>query len=132
MEKALYAAKLPGLTPQRTDARTILLPVSQPTVESRNSLLSGLQKQAEETRVAIRKVHQTSQKHLKTIGFDHRSPAANDVSSFFFTWAMLIYATSLVNSAGKQAPGRNRNNFESSKEGCHKVMITAFEVGLKL
>jgi ribosome recycling factor len=82
VEKALYAAKLPGLTPQRTDARTILLPVSQSTMESRNGLLSGLQKQAEETRVAIRKVHQGSQKHLKAIGFDHKSPATNDVSRF--------------------------------------------------
>lgn len=79
VEKALYLAKLPGLTPQRTDVRTILLPVSQPTIESRNQLLANLQKQAEETRVSIRKVHQASQKKVKALGFDSKSGAMLDV-----------------------------------------------------
>ncbi|KAG8820112.1 hypothetical protein FRC17_010246 [Serendipita sp. 399] len=81
VEKALYDAQLPGLTPNRTDARTILMPVSQPTVESRNALLAALQKQAEETKVAIRKVHQTSQKKVKTLGFDHKSGAMTDLTA---------------------------------------------------
>lgn len=80
MEKALYAAKLPGLTPQRTDARTILLPVSQPTIESRNALITALHKQAEEAKIAIRKVHQASQKKVKALGFDGKSAAMTDVS----------------------------------------------------
>ena len=81
MEKALYDSQLPGLTPQRTDARTILLPVPQPTVESKNALVQELQKQAEEAKVAIRKVHQASQKKIKALGFDHKSSATTDVRS---------------------------------------------------
>lgn len=81
VEKALYDAQLPGLTPQRTDARTILLPVPQPTVESKNALLQALQKQAEEAKVAIRKVHQASQKKVKALGFDHKSDAMTDLTA---------------------------------------------------
>ncbi|KAG8824659.1 hypothetical protein FRC18_010476 [Serendipita sp. 400] len=81
VEKALYDANLPGLTPNRTDARTILMSVSQPTVESRNSLLAALHKQAEETKVAIRKVHQSSQKKVKALGFDHKSGAWTDLTA---------------------------------------------------
>ncbi|KIM33863.1 hypothetical protein M408DRAFT_18856 [Serendipita vermifera MAFF 305830] len=81
VEKALYAAKLPGLTPQRSDARTILLPVSQPTVESRNALVASLQKQAEEAKIAIRKVHQASQKKVKALGFEAKSAAMTDLTA---------------------------------------------------
>jgi ribosome recycling factor len=55
------------------------MPVSQPTVESRNALVAALQKQAEETRIAIRKVHQASQKKIKALGFDAKSAAMTDV-----------------------------------------------------
>ena len=56
------------------------MPVSQPTVESRNALVTALQKQAEETKIAIRKVHQASQKKVKALGFDAKSTAMTDVS----------------------------------------------------
>jgi hypothetical protein len=39
-----------------------------------------LQKQAEETKVAIRKIHQASQKKVKALGFDAKSAAMTDVS----------------------------------------------------
>ncbi|KIY48444.1 ribosome recycling factor [Fistulina hepatica ATCC 64428] len=59
VEGAIYEAKLPGIVPQRLDVRTIKIPVARPTVETRNNLLAGAQRKAEEARVHIRK-------HLKT------------------------------------------------------------------
>jgi ribosome recycling factor len=67
------------------------MPLSQPTVESRNQLLANLSKQAEETRVSIRKVHQTAHKKVKTLGFDSKSGAMVDVCVSRLLCALLTF-----------------------------------------
>jgi len=55
VEKAMYAAKLPYIVPQRVDGRTIKIVVPRPTMEARSALLNTASKIAEDTRVQIRK-----------------------------------------------------------------------------
>jgi len=62
VEEAIYNAKLPGITPQRVDSRTIKIPVPKPTVEARLALYTSAQRHAEDSRVHIRKQHQASLK----------------------------------------------------------------------
>jgi len=47
------------------DARTIRIPIPKPTVETRNSLQTVAQREAESTRVQLRKHHQASVKKGK-------------------------------------------------------------------
>jgi len=70
VESALYEAKIPGVVPQRVDARTIRVPIPKPTVETRNSVQTAAQREAENTRVQLRKHHQASVKKGK---FEKRS-----------------------------------------------------------
>jgi len=65
VETALYEAKIPGVVPQRVDARTIRVPIPKPTVEARNNIQTIAQREAENTRVQLRKHHQTSVKKGK-------------------------------------------------------------------
>ncbi|KZT10393.1 ribosome recycling factor [Laetiporus sulphureus 93-53] len=65
VEDALYEAKLPGVVPQKADARTIKIPMPKPTVEARQAMIATAQKQAEDARVQIRKQQQTSLKKGK-------------------------------------------------------------------
>ncbi|KAG6831866.1 hypothetical protein H0H92_006983 [Tricholoma furcatifolium] len=65
IEEAIYAAKLPGVVPQRQDSRTIRIPLPKPTVEARLSLYTGAHRKAEEIRVQVRKQHQASLKRGK-------------------------------------------------------------------
>jgi len=65
IEKAIYAAKIPHIVPQREDARTIKIPVPRPTVEARNELVKAASKQAEGTRIQLRRQEQTSVKKRK-------------------------------------------------------------------
>jgi len=65
VEEALYDAKLPGVIPQKSDARTIKIPMPKPTVETRHAMFAAAQRQAEEARVHIRKQHQASLKKGK-------------------------------------------------------------------
>ncbi|KAI3615389.1 ribosome recycling factor [Moniliophthora roreri] len=65
VEQAIYEAKLPNMVPQRFDKRTVSVPIPKPTVEARQSLVTGAQKQAEDTRQQIRKHHQASLKRGK-------------------------------------------------------------------
>jgi len=65
VETALYDAKIPGVVPQRVDARTIRVPIQKPTVEARNSLQTVAQREAENTRVQLRKHFQASVKKGK-------------------------------------------------------------------
>ncbi|KAI0746936.1 ribosome recycling factor [Daedaleopsis nitida] len=58
VEQAIYEAKLPGITPQRVDSRTIKIPIPKPTVETRNALYTTATRQAEDARVQMRKHHQ--------------------------------------------------------------------------
>ncbi|KAF8512667.1 ribosome recycling factor [Hysterangium stoloniferum] len=55
VEKAIYAAKLPNIVPQKVDGRTIKIMVPRPTMEARSALLNTASKIAEDTRVQIRK-----------------------------------------------------------------------------
>ncbi|KAE9398037.1 ribosome recycling factor [Gymnopus androsaceus JB14] len=65
VERALYDAKLPNITPQKLDNRTLKIPIPKPTVDARNALFAAAQRQAEDTRVQIRKHHQSSLKKGK-------------------------------------------------------------------
>ncbi|KAF9028185.1 ribosome recycling factor [Hymenopellis radicata] len=65
VEGALYEAKLPGITPQRVDARTIRLPVPKPTVDAKTEMATGAGRKAEDARVQCRKFHQASVKKGK-------------------------------------------------------------------
>ncbi|EMD34806.1 hypothetical protein CERSUDRAFT_54801 [Gelatoporia subvermispora B] len=71
VEKALYDAKLPGVVPQKADSRTIKIPIPKPTVETRLAMFSTAQRQAEDTRVLIRKQHQAS---VKKGGYEKHAP----------------------------------------------------------
>ncbi|KAF9788585.1 ribosome recycling factor [Thelephora terrestris] len=70
VETALYEAKIPGVVPQRVDAHTIRIPIPKPTLETRNSLQTAAQREAENTRVQLRKHHQASVRKGK---FEKRS-----------------------------------------------------------
>ncbi|KAJ3999885.1 ribosome recycling factor domain-containing protein [Lentinula boryana] len=66
VERALYDAKLPGLSSfQKQDNRTLKIPVPKPTVEARQTLFATAERQAEDTRVQIRRHHQASLKKGK-------------------------------------------------------------------
>ncbi|RDX54660.1 ribosome recycling factor [Lentinus brumalis] len=71
VEQAIYEAKLPGITPQRVDSRTIKVPIPKPTVETRNALYTTASRQAEDVRVQMRKLHAAL---LKKADVDKRSP----------------------------------------------------------
>ncbi|KAJ3729647.1 ribosome recycling factor domain-containing protein [Lentinula raphanica] len=66
VERALYDAKLPGLSSfQKQDNRTLKIPVPKPTVEARKALFATAERQAEDTRIQIRRHHQASLKKGK-------------------------------------------------------------------
>ncbi|KAL0069580.1 hypothetical protein AAF712_003238 [Marasmius tenuissimus] len=65
VERAIYEAKLPNIVPQKHDSRTIKVPIPKPTVEARQTFVTAAQKQAEDSRVQIRKHHQASLKKGK-------------------------------------------------------------------
>ncbi|KII91158.1 hypothetical protein PLICRDRAFT_105335 [Plicaturopsis crispa FD-325 SS-3] len=65
IETGIWDAKIPNVSPQRQDARTLIVPVPKPTVDSRVALYNVAHRQAEETRVQIRKHHQASVKRGK-------------------------------------------------------------------
>ncbi|KAF8189933.1 ribosome recycling factor domain-containing protein [Mycena galopus ATCC 62051] len=62
VEKALYDSKLPNIVPQKHDSRTIKIPIPKPTVESNTAMVTAASRKAEDVRVQIRKLHQTSVK----------------------------------------------------------------------
>ncbi|KAJ2969552.1 hypothetical protein NUW54_g12937 [Trametes sanguinea] len=71
VEQAIYEAKIPGVTPQRLDNRTIKIPIPKPTVETRNALYTNATRLAEDARVQMRKHHQAL---LKKEDITKRSP----------------------------------------------------------
>lgn len=96
VEKAIYAAKLPNIVPQKVDVRTlrIVIPRSafppfrqwsavyvhvpyRPTMEARATLLNTASKTTEDTRVQIRKVRDTSVRKHK---WKQRSDEVEQVS----------------------------------------------------
>ncbi|KAI0777289.1 ribosome recycling factor domain-containing protein [Trametes elegans] len=58
VEQAIYEAKIPSITPQRLDSRTIKIPIPKPTVGTRNALYTTATRLAEDARVQMRKHHQ--------------------------------------------------------------------------
>ncbi|EED79754.1 predicted protein [Postia placenta Mad-698-R] len=78
VETALYDAKLPGVVPQKVDARTIKIPMPKPTVDARQAMLASAQRQAEDSRVQIRKQHQAS---LKKGKYAKHSPELDEFQS---------------------------------------------------
>jgi len=70
VEQAIYDAKLPSITPQKLDTRTIKIPIPRMTLETISALYTTMQRKAEETRVQLRKLHQAS---LKRGGFKKHS-----------------------------------------------------------
>ncbi|KAK0452004.1 uncharacterized protein EV420DRAFT_1273974, partial [Desarmillaria tabescens] len=65
VEDAIYDAKMPSITPQRQDARTLRIPVPKPTLDAKSLVVVATGKRAEEARVQCRKLHQTSVKKGK-------------------------------------------------------------------
>ncbi|KAK0490403.1 ribosome recycling factor [Armillaria novae-zelandiae] len=65
VEAAIYDAKIPSITPQRQDTRTLRIPVPKPTLDAKSSVVTAAGKKAEEARVQCRKLHQTSVKKGK-------------------------------------------------------------------
>ncbi|KAI0264730.1 ribosome recycling factor-domain-containing protein [Gloeopeniophorella convolvens] len=65
VQDALYEAKIQGVIPQRVDERTLKIPIPRPTVEARLAAYTSAARQAEETRVQIRRHHQASVKKGK-------------------------------------------------------------------
>lgn len=70
VEAAIYDAKIPSVTPQRQDARTLRIPVPKPTLDAKSSVVAAAGKKAEEARVQCRKWHQVSVRKGK---YDKRS-----------------------------------------------------------
>ncbi|KAJ8701019.1 hypothetical protein PTI98_003987 [Pleurotus ostreatus] len=70
VEQALYASKIPNIVPQKQDDRTIKIPIPRPTVEARTAAYTAATRQAEESRVQLRKQLQASLKRGK---FEKRS-----------------------------------------------------------
>ncbi|KAM6492711.1 Ribosome recycling factor domain containing protein, partial [Amanita muscaria] len=65
VEQAIYDAKIPHVVPQKTDGRTIKVPIPKPTVEARLAEYTAQQRKVEDIRVQIRKAFQTSVKRGK-------------------------------------------------------------------
>ncbi|KAK0191558.1 hypothetical protein F5146DRAFT_1103539 [Armillaria mellea] len=65
VEAAIYDPKLPSITPQRQDTRTLRIPVPKPTLDVKSSVVAAAGKKAEEACVQRRKLHQTSVKKGK-------------------------------------------------------------------
>ncbi|EIN08786.1 ribosome recycling factor [Punctularia strigosozonata HHB-11173 SS5] len=63
VEDAILSARLPGITPQKYDTRTIRIPIPKPTVEARAALYTTAATQAEDVRNQIRKHRITAVKH---------------------------------------------------------------------
>ncbi|GJJ10494.1 hypothetical protein Clacol_004720 [Clathrus columnatus] len=59
VEKAIYAAKIPSVVPQKVDPRTIRIVIPRPTMEARTALLQVASKTCEEARVQLRKAKDT-------------------------------------------------------------------------
>ncbi|KAI0827080.1 ribosome recycling factor [Trametes gibbosa] len=71
VEQGIYEAKIPSVTPQKLDGRTIKIPIPKPTVETRNALYTTASRLAEDARVQLRKHHQAL---LKKESIDKHSP----------------------------------------------------------
>ncbi|KAK0434226.1 hypothetical protein EV421DRAFT_1352429 [Armillaria borealis] len=65
VEAAIYDAKIPSITPQRQDTRTLRILVPKPTLDAKSSVVTGAGKKAEDARVQCRKLHQASVKKGK-------------------------------------------------------------------
>ncbi|KAF8488075.1 ribosome recycling factor [Gautieria morchelliformis] len=65
VEKAIYAAKLPNIAPQKVDARTLKIVIPRPTMEARAALLNTASKTSEDTRVQLRKLKDASMRKHK-------------------------------------------------------------------
>ncbi|KAK0191871.1 ribosome recycling factor domain-containing protein [Armillaria mellea] len=65
VEAAIYDAKIPSITPQRQDTRTLRIPVPKPTLDAKSSVVTAAGKKAEDARVQCRKLHQASVKKGK-------------------------------------------------------------------
>ncbi|KAH9852476.1 ribosome recycling factor domain-containing protein [Lenzites betulinus] len=57
VEQGIYDAKIPSVTPQKLDSRTIKIPIPKPTVETRNALYTTAARLSEDARVQLRKHH---------------------------------------------------------------------------
>ena len=103
IEKAIYAAEIPHVVPQKVDSRSLKIPLPKyalfcslfyvqaltfvvpyrPTVDARNELVKSAAKLAEDTRVQLRRHEQTSVKKMK---YEKHSVEIEQVSAtrFFF------------------------------------------------
>jgi len=65
VERALYAAKIANVVPQKVDNMTLKLPMPKPTIESQRALVATAAASAEETRVILRNLRGTGIKRAK-------------------------------------------------------------------
>ncbi|KZV80765.1 ribosome recycling factor [Exidia glandulosa HHB12029] len=61
-EKAIYAAKIPHVVPQKVDSVTLKVPMPKPTVEARKTLATQAGKMTEDIRVQIRRARDAGEK----------------------------------------------------------------------
>ncbi|KAG8983965.1 hypothetical protein FRB93_006877 [Tulasnella sp. JGI-2019a] len=81
VEKAIYAASIPQVVPQKIDSRTIRIPMPKPTVEGKESFIKEGSKEAENTKKKIRAAREASAKHLTKMGFDKWSAELKEMQT---------------------------------------------------
>ncbi|TDL24602.1 ribosome recycling factor [Rickenella mellea] len=87
VEKALYAAKIPNVVPQKVDHRTIKVPLPKPTVDARTEFVKIAAKQAEDVRVQLRKI--------ESVGIKRAAPAKHSKNYEQFHKLMKNYSEDL-------------------------------------
>ncbi|KAF8317196.1 ribosome recycling factor [Clavulina sp. PMI_390] len=67
VEQAIFAQKIPGAIPQIVNETTIKIPISKPTMESRQAFVKDMAKLSETTRVTIRGFREAVLKTVRAI-----------------------------------------------------------------
>ncbi|EJD54840.1 ribosome recycling factor [Auricularia subglabra TFB-10046 SS5] len=67
VEKAIYAAKIPHVVPQKVDGVTLKIPMPKPTVEARKALAVQGAKLTEDLRVQLRRTREAGEKKAKAV-----------------------------------------------------------------
>ncbi|WRT67305.1 uncharacterized protein IL334_004273 [Kwoniella shivajii] len=83
VESAIHQANLPGISPQKTGANTLKIPISRPTTEQRAEILRSLSTTVETAKQQIRMARTEGFKHLggrKSNGTDEVQKLVDDAS----------------------------------------------------
>ncbi|WWC89768.1 uncharacterized protein L201_004694 [Kwoniella dendrophila CBS 6074] len=83
VESAIHQANLPGISPQKTGANTLKIPISRPTTEQRAEILKSLSNTVESAKQQIRMARTDGFKHLggrKSNGTDEIQKLVDDAN----------------------------------------------------